>query len=505
MPDRPGPQDPVTERSTALDRRRAGVLLHISSLPGIGPVGDLGPQAHRFVDFLHDAGLSVWQMLPVGPTQEDGSPYQSSSMHAGNPRFIALEPLQQAGWLEADTLALDSVDDDTRQRLLQQAWEQFKQHADTDQWQRLNRFISEQHHWLEDYALFRALKQEQGGQGWWCWPEPLRDRQPPALIEAQHRLAPALNYIRFEQYQFFSQWQALKQHANDRGIRLFGDMPIFVAHDSAEVWAHPQMFLLDEQGQPRVVAGVPPDYFSETGQRWGNPLYNWERMQADGFSFWLQRMQTQMQLFDLVRIDHFRGFEACWEIPAEEPNAINGRWVKVPGDALFETLYRHHPGLPLVAEDLGIITDQVTALRECFGLPGMKVLQFAFSGEADNPYLPFRHGRNAVVYTGTHDNDTTRGWYLSLSDHDRTYVDEYLGRSREAMPGPLIRAALASRAKLAIIPMQDLLGLDGSHRMNLPGTIDGNWQWRFTWRQLEPELPARLRRQVTLYGRLFSQ
>jgi 4-alpha-glucanotransferase len=283
---------------------------------------------------------------------------------------------------------------------------------------------------------------------------------------------------------------------------MFGDMPIFVAHDSAEVWAHRELFELDADGQPTVVAGVPPDYFSATGQRWGNPLYRWDRLIADDFAFWIARLKTQLVLFDLIRVDHFRGFEAYWEIPAENEHAIDGRWVKAPGEALFERLHEIYDPLPLVAEDLGLITPEVAQMRRQFGLPGMKILQFAFSGGADNPYLPFRHEANSVTYTGTHDNDTTLGWYLGLEDDERQHVDDYLGRSREAMPWPMTRCALASRSRLAVVPMQDLLALDGEHRMNLPGTIEGNWKWRFQWQQVDEDLAQRLYRRVEMYGRL---
>ena len=293
----------------------------------------------------------------------------------------------------------------------------------------------------------------------------------------------------------------LKQYANERGVLLFGDVPIFVAHDSAEVWAHREIFDLLESGQPRVVAGVPPDYFSATGQRWGNPLYRWDKMEANGFNFWIDRLKTQSTLFDFVRIDHFRGFEAYWEIPASEETAINGVWVKAPGEKLFARLYEALPDLNLVAEDLGVITPEVDALRRNHGLPGMKILQFAFAGGPDNPYLPYHHGEDCVVYTGTHDNDTTLGWYTALDKEVQAFVDEYLGRSRELMPWPLIRAALASRARLAILPMQDILGLGKEHRMNTPGTSGGNWSWRFGWDDIQPDLAERMRRRVSMYGR----
>ena len=493
---------PQPAAGSGLDRRRAGVLLHLTSLPGPGPVGDLGPDARRFVDFLAAAGLSVWQMLPIGPTQADGSPYQSSSMHAGNPRLISLQPLVDEGLLEDAWLERDTLSDADRQAALAAAWRRFRDGGgETDLAADFAAFSGEHAHWLEEYALYRAIHREQRGAGWWLWPPALRDREPQAMAQARARLADELDFIRFEQFQFFRQWLALKGYANARGVRLFGDMPIFVAHDSAEVWARRPFFLLDDEGHPRVVAGVPPDYFSETGQRWGNPLYDWAYMESHGFAFWVERLQTQLLLFDLVRIDHFRGFEAYWEIPAADDTAINGRWVEAPGDALFRHLHEIFDPLPLVAEDLGIITPEVELLRDGYGLPGMKILQFAFSGDPDNPYLPFRHVANSVVYTGTHDNDTTLGWYTSLDDGQRRYVDEFFGYSQEPMPWPMIRSALASRARLAVIPMQDLLGLDGSHRMNLPGTVEGNWGWRFDWSELDADLAERLRRRVAMYAR----
>ena len=483
-----------------LDRRRAGILLHITSLPGSGACGDLGPDAHHFIDFLVDCGMSVWQMLPIGPTGGEGSPYQCSSVHAGNPRLISLWPLLDKGWLEPDEAEQAGGSDEGKRDALRAAWNRFQARASQEDREVLQRFVAANAYWLDDFALFQALADDRG-QTWWEWPDGLRDRDPTALEGARARLRAAIEGVRFEQFLFFDQWRALRDHANARGVKLFGDMPIFVAHDSAEVWARPRDFDLHADGQPRVVAGVPPDYFSATGQRWGNPLYRWDRMEADGYRFWLDRMRTQLHLFDMSRIDHFRGFEAYWEIPAEEPNAVQGRWVKAPGDAVFTRLHQRFDQLPLIAEDLGTLTPEVEALRKKYRLPGMKVLQFAFSGEPENPYLPFHHGRDSVVYTGTHDNNTTLGWYRSLDDHARAHVDESLGRSNEAMPWPLIRCALASRAHLAILPMQDVLGLDEEHRMNMPGTPYGNWQWRFSWDQVEPDLPTRLSRPVRMYGR----
>jgi len=485
-----------------LYRRQAGVLLHITSLPGSGACGDLGSEAYRFVDFLQHAGFSVWQTLPVGPTQADGSPYQTSSSHAGSPRLIALEPLVEKGWLDAAVLGRTPVSDAHKRMALQAAFEGFERRADPREQHEFHQFVAAHSYWLQDYALFRALHDEANQAGWTCWPAGLRDRQPQALAEARARLKDELEYIRFEQYLFFSQWHRLKRYANERGVRLFGDMPIFVAHDSAEVWAHRENFRLDGDGNPLVVAGVPPDYFSATGQRWGNPLYNWERLEHDRFVFWEHRLKTQLSLFDLIRIDHFRGFEAYWEIPAQDEVAINGQWIPAPGNALFQHLHSIYDPLPVIAEDLGVITPEVEALRDKYGLPGMKILHFAFEGGAGNPYLPFNHVRNCVVYTGTHDNDTTLGWYQGSSESLRAHVDEFLGHSSEAMPWPLIRCALDSVAALAVIPMQDLLGLDGAHRMNLPGTTVGNWQWRFSWSQVKEDLAYRLRHLNEIYGRI---
>ncbi|MEW8518379.1 MAG: 4-alpha-glucanotransferase [Candidatus Thiodiazotropha sp.] len=483
-----------------LTRRRAGILLHITSLPGPGEAGELGSDAYRFVDLLVSTGMSVWQILPIGPTMHDNSPYQSSSVYAGNPRLISLELPLQKGWLEAMPEYKGSMSDPIKRYAIKLAWEGFKDRADEADRDAYQRFVAEQKHWLEDYALFQALRNRDGGC-WWEWHPTLRDREPQAVAETRARFTEAIEEIRFEQFLFFTEWMNLKHYANERGVLLFGDLPIFVAHDSAEVWAHREFFDLHADGHPRVVAGVPPDYFSATGQRWGNPLYCWDRLEADDFSFWVERLRAQSTLFDFLRIDHFRGFEAYWEIPAEEQTAENGQWVEAPGEKLFQRLYRALPELELVAEDLGVITPEVEALRKAYHLPGMKILQFAFSGGADNPYLPFHHSRDSVVYTGTHDNDTTLGWYKGLDDTTREFVDDYLGKPREVMPWPLIRTALASRANLAILPFQDVLGLDSTHRMNTPGTTEGNWGWRFEWNRIKHGTTERLLRYVKMYGR----
>ncbi len=499
---------PITDQreptpADCLDRRRSGVLLHLTSLPGAEACGELGADAYYFVNFLLDCGFSVWQMLPVGPTLVERSPYQTSSVHAGNPRLIALQPLVERGWILGLPDYSVADPDAAKADSLRHAWAGFQAHADAAERQARDDFIADNAYWLEDYALFRALREEQERE-WWHWPIRLRDRDPRALTDARERLAGELDYIRFEQHLFFSQWHQLRDYANARGVKLFGDLPIFVAHDSAEVWARPQDFDLDAEGHMRNVAGVPPDYFSATGQRWGNPLYNWRRMEQNGFQFWIDRIRTQMRLFDMVRIDHFRGFESYWQIPGDEELATKGRWVKAPGDALFTRLHEVFGKLPLVAEDLGTITPEVKALRKRFHLPGMRVLQFAFSGEAENPYVPFRHDRDSVVYTGTHDNDTTVGWFESLNDGAKGYVYELLGNSYEAMPWPMVRTALASRSHLAMLPMQDVLALGSEHRMNVPGVADGNWQWRFGWDMVPPETAGRMHRMNEIYQRLAT-
>jgi 4-alpha-glucanotransferase len=492
----------VSERRAArqkspLPRRQAGVLLHPTSLPGPWGNGDLGAEAYHFIQFLEDAGFSMWQLLPLGPTN-GGSPYQCFSAHAGNPQLISIEKLAEWGWLNGTV----EPGKDDKSQLLRRAHAGFLERGSGEDKDAYGRFVHGNAHWLDDFALYSVLKVEFEQKAWTEWPAPLRDRLPLALAEAQTRFAAELEEIRFQQFAFYRQWHRLKAHAHRNGITLFGDMPIFVAHDSADVWSQRDYFLLDADGHPTVVAGVPPDYFSATGQRWGNPHYDWEAMEADGFKWWLRRMESQVDLFDLVRVDHFRGFEAYWEIPAEEKTAINGRWVRAPGDALFAALHERFDPMPVVAEDLGTITEEVHALRDKWALPGMKILQFAFDGGPGNPYLPHQHEVNSVVYTGTHDNDTTVGWYEGLNDGTRAYVLEYLGQPCQTMPWPLIITCYASVSRLAILPLQDLLGLDGEHRMNTPGTETGNWSWRFDWSMFPHDLAPKLRRMAEIYGRL---
>lgn len=495
---------------TAIDpfaRRRSGILLHPTSLPGRwGPLGDLGPDAYRFVDFLTGAKQTVWQMLPLGPTHTDRSPYQCLSVHAGNPELISAEVLMSEGWIAPDeaeqALASAGPGSGSKGALIGAAHRGFTRRARDAERAAFAAFRERHGHWLDDFALYRVLRRRHRCAPWNDWEAGLRDRRPQALEAVRREEAAAIEQVCFEQFVFFRQWQTLRAYANERGVLLFGDMPIFVAYDSADVWAQRQYFKLNGEGRPEVVAGVPPDYFSATGQRWGNPHYQWERLQASGFEWWVQRISSHLEVFDLIRIDHFRGFEACWEIPAGETTATNGRWVKVPGDALFTTLKERFGVLPLVAEDLGQITPEVLALRNRFNLPGMKILQFAFDSGADNPYLPHNHRHNAVVYTGTHDNDTTLGWYGGLGAERRRYIDEYLGQPVDPTPWQFIRCALQSVARLAIIPLQDVLMLGSEHRMNRPGTDQGNWLWRFSWDQLGEDTAARrLARLTSLYGR----
>lgn len=469
-----------------LSQRRAGVLLHISSLPSSNYVGDLGSEAYRFVDFLQSIGASVWQTLPINMPHADNSPYQCLSAHAGNPDFISLEALQAQGLLtKADLIGLITDKSD----FLTKAYQAFCQPSEEKQQKVFKRFCKKHAHWLKDFSLFLALRNKFNQAGWQSWPDGYKNRDAKTLKLAAKELAQEIAIIQFSQFIFFSQWLSLKAYATTKNVYLFGDIPIFVAYDSAEVWAQPHLFKLDADKNMAVVAGVPPDYFSETGQRWGNPHYNWQAMADEGYAWWISRMATQSELFDIVRIDHFRGLEAAWEIPSNEDTAINGQWVVAPGMALLAAITAALPNICLVAEDLGIITDEVNALRNAYNLPGMKILQFAFSGTEDNPYLPHRIEENSVAYTGTHDNDTTLGWYNALDDQQREHVHAYLRAVRSEqheveMPRDLIDIALESNANLVIIPMQDLLALDSSHRMNMPGTSSGNWHWRFNWQQL---------------------
>lgn len=481
-------------------QRRAGVLLHPTSLPSMhaGRGGDIGPQAQRFLQFLAAGGFRVWQMLPTGPTHGDGSPYQSLSVHAGSIELISLEWLCDKQWLHAEELVL------SRAEALRCAAPRFVAalNDNSDLQRGYAEFCTAQNEWLDDYALFIAAREARDNSAWFSWPSALRRRDAQALLNERGARRLRIEAVKFEQFVFFEQWRELRAEALRLGIELFGDMPIFVAHDSADVWAAQHLFKLADDGSVVTVAGVPPDYFSATGQRWGNPHYDWDAMQAHGFSWWLARLRTQLACFDIIRVDHFRGFEAYWEIPAESDTATEGCWVAAPGAALLSAIFQTYPKLQLVAENLGVITDEVEALRAQFELPGMLILQFAFGGDARNPYLPHNHGVAEVVYTGTHDNDTTLGWYATLDAAARAQLHEYLGHPGESMPWPLIRTALESVAQLAIIPWQDLLAQGSEARMNVPGTVEGNWRWQFDWTQVPADLGARMHEWLTLYGRL---
>lgn len=479
-------------------KRRSGILLHPASLPGPMPRGQICHDAYRFVEFLESTGCTVWQMLPLGPTHADLSPYLSMSAYAGNIELISLD------WLRDRQLIEDSHCPDYechRQRLEQASQEFFKQknHPLVKDYKR---FCKKAAHWLNDYALFMAIREQQGKRCWLDWPEPLRLRDKQTLKTEAKKLAGLIAFHEFTQFVFYQQWLGLKKYANERGILFFGDMPIYVSLDSADTWANPDYFKLDKKGQPSVVAGVPPDYFSETGQRWGNPLYDWKTLEKNQFEWWQQRLAWQLELFDIARIDHFRGFAAYWEIPASEETAINGRWVKAPGGKLLSALKKAFPELPLVAEDLGVITDDVNRLRQRFDLPGMKILQFAFDGDPGNEYLPHNHEFKTVVYTGTHDNDTSLSWYQQLSPQVKEQLKPHIcGIEHLAPHQAMIQQALASVACLAVLPMQDIMGLGAEARMNTPGTIDQNWRWRFQWHQLNPECAGWLNNLNTQYNR----
>lgn len=474
--------------------RSFGIVLHPTSFPGRWGIGSLGAEARGFLDWLSAAGGRWWQVLPLGPTGYGDSPYQSFSAFAGNPYLLDPEEFRARGWLPAGELPSfpeERVDFgriyETRWPLLRRAYAGFLRHGSWGEKRDLGRFSRCEDDWLPDYALFMALKAQFRGAPWPSWPAELAHRAPRSLSAARRALAEDVGFHAWTQWRFHLAWDAVRAHARERGVGIIGDMPIFVSHDSADVWAHPEFYHLDQGGNPTVVAGVPPDYFSATGQRWGNPLYRWDVLAADGFRWWIARVRHALRTCDLVRIDHFRGFEAYWEIPATEPTAIHGRWVPAPGEALLAAIRASLGDVPIVAEDLGVITPAVEALRDRFGLPGMRVLQFAFQGGDDNPHLPHNypeHGR-VLVYTGTHDNDTARGWFRTAPAMERERARAYLAgngirlEQDEDAPGALIRLALGSRAALALIPLQDVLGLDSSARMNRPGRPEGNWTWRY--------------------------
>ncbi len=492
--------------------RSSGVLLHPTSLPGPHGIGDAGSAAHRFVDWLASAGQSLWQVLPLGPTGFGDSPYQCFSAFAGNPLLVSPEALVADDLLSkhdldgAPRLPPEHVDFGPvigwKRELLARAAGRFAAGAGLRNLRtEFERWRSEHAAWLEDVALFLALKDAHGGAPWVEWEAPLRRREAAALSSARARLGEAVSAHAFAQWAFFRQWGQLRAYAALRGIALVGDAPIFVAHDSADVWANPSLFQLGDDGRPTAVAGVPPDYFSETGQLWGNPLYRWEEMAGDGYAWWLARLRAIFALVDRVRLDHFIGFTRCWSVPAGAPDARAGAFEPGPGAALFRALERGLGRLPILAEDLGVLTPEVEALRDEFAFPGMKVLQFAFDSDADNVFLPHHHVPNSVVYTGTHDNDTTAGWWASASEAERHHARTYLASPMREPAWDLLRACMASVADTCIVPAQDLLQLGGGARMNFPGRPAGNWSWRAAPGSLDAPLAGRLRALTGLYGR----
>ena len=512
------------KQSSELQTRCSGVLLHPTSLPGKVGIGDLGREAYRFVDLLVGAKQGLWQVLPLGPTGYGDSPYASFSSHAGNPLLIDLEALVQAGDLMADELASAPVFPDERvdfgavipfkMGLLQVAARRFRASASADRRVAFEQFCVDKARWLDDYALFMALKGAHGGSMWNTWELDLVQRKPEALARWGEELVDPIYAFKYAQFQFYRQWAALRRYANERGIRIIGDVPIFVAPDSADAWASPDILYLDDRGQMTVVAGVPPDYFSPTGQRWGNPLYRWDVLAADGYRWWIERIQSVLELVDVLRIDHFRGFQDYWEIPASEPTAVRGRWLPGPADELFDALKGAlGQELPIIAEDLGMITDEVHALRKRVRLPGMKVLHFAFGGGPEHEYLPHNYGTDYVVYLGTHDNDTTLGWFGSRGPQERSFVQRYLGW--DVAPGPgkpgmdiveaLIRLAFASVANMAVVTVQDLLHLGAEARMNTPGTSGNNWEWRYSAGALNDDVAQWLGTLTETYGRAIPR
>jgi 4-alpha-glucanotransferase len=499
-----------TEKANVTERRRySGILLHPTSLPSAFGIGEFGQEARRFLDFLADAGQSLWQVLPLGPTSFGDSPYQSFSAFAGNPLLLSTDALLRDDLVtEADVAATralprDRVDFgpliDAKLALLRRAYARARDRDGA-------KAASLTTPWLDEYALFMALKDHHRGAMWCDWAPEFGHRDPAALARARQELAGPIGFYRFCQERFFAEWDALKGAAHARGIAIIGDLPIFVAYDSADVWTHQEQFFLDDRGRAEVVAGVPPDYFSATGQLWGNPLYRWDVMARDGYSWWIARLRMALAQFDHVRVDHFRGFAAYWAIPANEETAINGRWQPGPGADFFAVVERELGDLPIIAEDLGLITEDVGALRDRFKLPGMKVLQFAPS-DPQNPYLPHQYEPNCVVYTGTHDNDTTRGWWATATPEERAFLTRYLGAepTDATVAWELIRLALGSVARTAIVPLQDLLGLGSEARMNTPGKEQGNWGWRFDAALLTPALGERLRDLTELFARLPKQ
>ncbi len=498
-----------------MKRRGSGVLLHVTSLPSRFGIGDFGPAARRFADFLRKSSQSYWQILPLTPTSPfiGNSPYSSDSAFALNPALASPELMAEEGWLEPAELEAYVAHDPARadyegaaafkDGLFRRAFERVKADLATDA--HFQDFCRDNAFWLDDYALFKTIKDDLGGREWTAWPEKLRDRDEAALKEEAGNAAEKILRIKFVQYVLAKQWQELRQYLSETNLLVIGDLPIYVTQDSADVWANPHLFKLGPDKNPLFIAGVPPDYFSETGQRWGNPVYAWDEHEKTGFAWWVRRLDRNLKLYDFIRLDHFRGFEAYWEIPASEETAVNGEWIKAPGRAFFDVMLKRFANMPIIAEDLGVITAEVRELKETFGFPGMKILQFAFSpGIGENRDAPHNYTRDCVAYTGTHDNNTTLGWARDeIGEEGRRIFREYAGRSvsPESVAWDLIRMVMGSVANTAVIPMQDLLSLGEKARMNMPSVAKGNWSWRVVEEQLTVELADKLRTLTDLYGR----
>ena len=491
--------------------RSSGILLHPTSLPGPDGIGDLGPEAYRWLHFLQETGCKLWQILPLGPTGFGDSPYQCFSAFAGNPFLVSPTLLLEEGLLTAQDLSdrpqfpPDSVDFGNvitwKLKILDRAFIQFEKNSSAKLSKELEDFAADQTFWLDDFALFMAIKESLGGVSWNQWPAPLRHRDPKALQDFSQANAGSIQRHFFRQFLFFRQWSALRDYANNAGVRIIGDIPIFVAYDSADAWSNTELFHLDKDGLPKVVAGVPPDYFSPTGQLWGNPLYNWKVHKADSYAWWIERFKASLQLVDIIRLDHFRGFAGYWEVPFGKPTAEIGKWVKGPGRSFLKALQAGLGDLPIIAEDLGEITPDVIKLRDDFKLPGMRILQFAFGSDANDPFLPHNYVENCIAYTGTHDNDTVAGYYQTAPEHEKDYMRRYMARSGDDIARDMIRSIWGSVAVMSIAPMQDFLRLGGQARMNFPGKAAGNWGWRMPAAALNPDLQSEIKNLNAVYGR----
>lgn len=498
-----------------LTDRASGILLHPTSLPGVFGSGDFGPDAYKFVDWLVSAGQSYWQVLPLGEIGPGNSPYMSCSAFAGSLLLIDLAELSNQGWLSSEELTPHpdfrpvrvnfALEKPFRMERLRRAASNFFASSHDDMHRDFTKFCIAENEWLEDYAIFMTIAERESWREWSRWPIELAHKEPQAIQLIKKSCAGEVGFWKFCQWCFERQWSNLRLYANERGVRIIGDVPIFVAYQSADVWSHQELFELDENCRPTVVAGVPPDYFSETGQLWGNPLYRWDVHEKDDYTWWISRLRHALQLADMVRIDHFRGFVAYWEVPADATNAIIGEWVAGPGEKLFEAFTKAFPHLPIIAEDLGLITPDVLELRDKFNLPGMRILQFAFAEREDNLFLPHHYVPNTIAYTGTHDNDTTLGWWSNAPDHDKAFAQHYLGSDGHEILWDMMRALSGSVANLVIFPMQDVLGLSGEHRMNFPGHPKGNWEWRFSWDQIQPRLTQALAKMSFEHGRIHSE